>query len=300
MKSLIIALLISITFTVPIHAQRQATYALLGPVRTMRTETANILLTDGNYVEGPRILNMTVSFTEDGRRPELCIYDEKGSLGRRIVIKYEGRKQVESINYDGAGRMWLRRTHLHDAEGRTLENSTYNGEGSLRSKTTLTRNDLGQVIVSNEYDARGTLLEKVSFTYNDAGQVNSVEQSSYRADGTLSFRESQTVAEKRRERLSYNRDGSLAGRSVRVDQQIADYAPDGSLKKSTLIKKTGRLLEESTYNPDGTIRKESQIPDELDAYGNWIKQTKWVSDAQGTRPVKVTYRILTYYQGFRF
>ena len=57
----------------------------------------------------------------------------------------------------------------------------------------------------------------------------------------------------------------------------------------------GRLPEESTYNPDGTIRKESQIPDEVDAHGNWLKQTKWVSDSLGTRPVKVTYRVITYY-----
>jgi hypothetical protein len=34
---------------------------------------------------------------------------------------------------------------------------------------------------------------------------------------------------------------------------------------------------------------ESQIPDEFDSHGNWIKRTDWVT-MQGRRPVKVTYR----------
>jgi len=299
MKSLIIALLIAVTFTFPVQAQnkstREATYALIGPVRTVRTETASMLKKDGNYVEGPRILNMTVSFDEDGRRPELCLYDEKGSLSRRIVMRFEGGKQVEFLNYDGAGEMWLRGVNQYDAKGRPKENATYNGDGSLRSKTTFTRNALGQLIESAEYDAKGTLQDKFSNTFNAAGELTTVERSSYRADGSLSLRESTSVPEKRVESVTYNRDGSLAGKTIRVNQEITEYAADGSLKKSTHITSTGRLPEDSTYDPDGTIRKESQLPDEIDAHGNWIKQTKWVSDSQGTRPVKVTYRVITYY-----
>jgi hypothetical protein len=139
------------------------------------------------------------------------------------------------------------------------------------------------------------LIDKFSNTFNAAGVLMTVERSSYRTDGSLSLRESTNLPEKRVESVTYNRDGSLAGKSIRVDQQITEYAADGSLKKSTLITSTGRLPEESTYDPDGTIRKESQIPDEIDDHGNWIKQTKWVSDSQGTRPVKVTYRAITYH-----
>lgn len=299
LKSLIIALLMAVTFTFPVDAQdkttRWRTYALVGPVRTVRTETANVLKKDGQYVEGPRILNMTISFNEDGSRPELCLYDEKGSLSRRIVIRFEEGKQVEFLNYDGAGKMWLRGLNHYDAKGRTNEQATYNGDGSLRSKTTFTHNDLGQLIERAEYDARGTLLDKSSNTFSAAGELKTVERSSYRADGSLSLRESTNVPEKRVESVTYNPDGSLAGKSIRVNQEITEYAADGTLKKSTSITSMGRLPEESTYQPDGTIRKESQKPDEIDAHGNWIKQTKWVSDSQGTRPVKVTYRVITYY-----
>jgi hypothetical protein len=299
LKSIIVALLISVIFTFPAHAQdkttRERTYALVGPVRTVRTETANVLKKDGHYVEGPRILNMTISFNEDGNRPELCLYDERGSLSRRIVMRFEGKKQVEFLNYDGAGTMWLRGVDHYDAEGRAIGHATYNGDGSLHSKTTLTRNDRGQVTEVAQYDAKGTLLEKSSNTFNAVGELKSVERSSYRADGSLSRREAHNLTEKRSETITYNRDGSVAGKSIRVNQEITEYTPDGSLKKSTFITSMGRLPEELTYNPDGNTRKESQIPDEIDAHGNWIKQTKWVSDAQGAGPVKVTYRTITYY-----
>jgi hypothetical protein len=33
----------------------------------------------------------------------------------------------------------------------------------------------------------------------------------------------------------------------------------------------------------------------IDSHGNWTKQTKWISDAQGTKVATVTYRIITYY-----
>ncbi|MEP6913194.1 MAG: hypothetical protein ABI923_10595, partial [bacterium] len=172
----------------------------------------------------------------------------------------------------------------------------YNGDGSLRSKSTLTRNDRGQVIESAEYYPNGSLLDKFSNSYNDAGEMTTIKRVSYRPDGSLSLKESTNVPEKRVESVTYNRDGSIAGKSSRVNQQINEYAADGSLKKSTTITSMGRLPEESTYKPDGTIRKESQKPDEIDAQGNWIKQTRWVSDSEGTRPVKVTYQVITYYE----
>lgn len=302
-KSFIIALLIAVTFTLPLHAQkkttREMTYALVGPVRTIRTEIANVSEKDGHYVEGVRTLQMTVSFNEDGNRTELGLYDGMGSLSRRIVTKFEGRKPVEFLNYDGSGKVWLRTVVHYDAEDRVRETANYDGDGSLVSKTTSTRNALGQAIEVAEYDAKGTLLSKFSNRFNAAGELNTIERSFYSADGSLRRQEFYNASEKRLDKIAYNRDGSLAEKSIRVDQEITDYAADGSLKKNTFITSMGRLPDELTYNPDGTTRRESQIPDEIDAHGNWIKQTKWVSDSKGTRPVKVTYRVITYYYNFK-
>ena len=271
------------------------TYALLGPVRTVRTEVAQLSKKDGGYADGQRVLSMTVSFNEDGNRTELGLYDEKGSLVRRIVSRFEGRKIVEYLNYDGAGKMWLRGVNLYDAEGRVREKATYQGDGSLRSKTILKRNARGLVEEMAEQDAKGTVIDKISNTFDDAGALKTSERSMYRADGSLSLRELQNVPEKRSETVNYNADGSVAGKRVRANEEISEYAPDGSLKKITYLTNGGRLAEETAYNPDGTTKKDSEIPDEVDAHGNWTKQTRWVSDSQGTRPVAVTYRVITYY-----
>lgn len=302
MKSLIIALLIAVAFTPSVDAQdkpdKEMTYALVGPVRTVRTENANMLEKNGQYIEGTRVLSMTISFNEDGNRTELGLYDDKGSLSRRIVSKFDGKKMVEFLNYDSKGNMWLRGVEKYDAEGRSLEKATYNGDGSLRSKTIFTRNARGQLIEWAEYDAKETLLEKNINQFNEEGEVTTLERSFYGPDGSLKTRYAHTNnrKEKRVETDTFDGDGTLASKIVSANRkEITEYAADGSLRTSTILSNTGRLPDKVRYNPDGTTSKESQMLDEVDSHGNWIKSTKWVSDSQGTRPVTVSYRIITYY-----
>ena len=143
MKSFLTVLLVSLFLTLAVCSQdigdAWRTYSMHGPVRSFRTETAGILQKDGKSVEGTRLVSMTASFNEDGGRPELGMYDAKGTLVRRIVLKYEGKRQVEVINDDGADHMFMRGTTSYDDDGRNKENATYYGDGSLRSKTWLTR-----------------------------------------------------------------------------------------------------------------------------------------------------------------
>ncbi|HLA11744.1 MAG TPA: hypothetical protein VJ023_14245 [Pyrinomonadaceae bacterium] len=299
MKQLILGLVIAATFAPSANPQsmpdKEATYALAGPVRTVRMESATLIEKGRQYVEGPRVLNTTVLFNEDGNRTELGIYDEQGSLVRRIVSKFDGKRLTEFLNYDGAGRMWLRGVDDYDEAGRLKKKATYNGDGSLRSQTTLKRNDRGQVIEVTKHEANGTLLDKSIYKFDSRGELQSVDRSIYREDGSLSSKQSHDVREKRTETVSYEKDGTVAGKSVRVNQQITEYAPDGSLRRNTFIFNPGRLPERVTYSSDGNSNKQSPVPDEIDVHGNWTKLTEWVSDAQGTRPIKVHYRTITYY-----
>ena len=123
-----------------------ATYALKGPVRTFSVEVATFVSKGGDYVEGPRVAQMDASFNQDGNRTDLNIYNEKGVLSRRIVMKFDGRKMTEAINYDGTGKMWLRTVDVYDDKGLLKEELTYNGDGLLRSKKTFKRDELGQAI----------------------------------------------------------------------------------------------------------------------------------------------------------
>src|SRR5689334_9473951 len=102
MKTLKLLVLVAVMSIVG-HAQgsdAELTYALKGPVRSFKLEIATFVSKDGDYVEGPRVVQMEASFNQDGNRTDLNIYNDKGVLSRRIVMKFEGRKMTEAMNYD--------------------------------------------------------------------------------------------------------------------------------------------------------------------------------------------------------
>ena len=299
LKVLILVAFTSILAPALSHAQGRsmsdaaATYALKGPVRVFRTEVATVVLKDGDYIEGPRVVQMEARFNTDGNRTDLYMYD-KGILGRRIEMKFDGPRMTECINYDGAGNIWLRTVNAYDDEGRIKESVNYNADGSLRSKQTFKRNVRGQISESTEYSAAGVLLEQINNKFEGA-KLQISERKVYRPDGSLEATELYT-APNRKDTTTYRPDGSVATRSVRNGQEITHYNEDGSVQKVTTISDQGRLLDELNLNQKASPTRESQIPDQIDAQGNWTKQTKWFVDARGTRPLNVTYRAITYYE----
>lgn len=297
MKTLKVAVLVVLMSLVG-HAQEKsdadATYALRGPVRTFKIEVATFVSKDGGYVEGPRVAQMEASFNQDGNRTDLRMYNDKGGLSRRIVMKFDGKKMTEAINYDGEGRMWLRTVDVYNDQGKLKEETTYNGDGSLRTKKTYKRDELGQATEVSEYDAQGVLRDQFKNAF-DGPLLLTTERKVYREDGSLASISLYDAEKKRTEATAYNPDGSIANKTVRTAQQVEQYGPDGSLQKITTISVEHRLADEVVLNKDGSRKKESNAPDQLDAHGNWTKLTKWQTDSQGTRPLTVAYRMLTYY-----
>src|SRR5688572_5029217 len=181
---------------------RWNTYALKGPVKSVRAEAATYVLKDGEWVEGPRLLEMTVAFAEDGNRTEVCFYRE-GKLSRRIEDRYDqDGRQTEYLNYDGTGRMWLRGVFAYDDNGKVIEERTYHGSGALRSKKTLKRNEQGQVLEWVEYAANELLMEKLTNTFKD-GALATTFRSFHNPDGSLQRTEATDMATKRVESINY-------------------------------------------------------------------------------------------------
>jgi antitoxin component YwqK of YwqJK toxin-antitoxin module len=297
MKTLQVAVLVALLSFVG-HAQERsdadATYALKGPVRTMKVETATFVSKDSGYVEGPRVVQMEATFNQDGNRTDLLIYNDKGVLSRSIVMKFDGRKMTEALNYDGAGNMWLRIVDVYDEQSKVKEELTYNGDGSLRTKKTYKRDELGHALETSEYNAHGVLLDHFKNDF-DGPLLLTTERKVYREDGSLASTSFYEAEKKRSEATTYNPDGSVVNKTVRTGQQIEQYGPDGSLQKTGTISVQNRLVDEVVLNKDGSAKKESNAPDQLDAHGNWTKMTKLQTDSQGTRPLTVAYRTLTYY-----
>lgn len=268
------------------------THAIKGPVKSFRTEVATFVLQDGQHVEGPRVVREEAWFNTNGARTDYHIYHE-GILARRIVMKYDGRRLIETINYSGAGHAYLRIVNTYDDAGQVKEVNTYHGDGSLRSTRTFKRNPRGQITELTERSAEGVLMEEMKNTYEGKDLYSRVRKI-YDFTGTLTQEETYVAPNKKTE-ISYHRDGSVASKSVRIGQEMAHYGPDGSLQKATVIATEDRLLDEMTFKRDGPTTRQTQLPDELDQHGNWTKQTKWFADPKGTRPLTITYRALTYY-----
>jgi antitoxin component YwqK of YwqJK toxin-antitoxin module len=294
LKVVVLVALMSLVGHAQERSDAEVTYALKGPVRTLKLEVATFVSKDGDYVEGPRMPQMEASFNQDGNRTDLYIYNNKGVLSRRIVMKFDGRKMTEAINYDGAGVMWLRTVDVYDDNSRLKEELTYNGDGSPRSKKTYKRDELGHAIEVSEYNPKGVLLDQFKNTFEGPLLVTT-ERKVYREDGSLVSISLSEVKKRRSETTNYQPDGSIANKTVRTGQQVEQYGPDGSLQKTATISTEHRLVDEVVLNKDGSTQKESNAPDQLDAHGNWTKLTKWQTDSQGTRPLSVTYRTLTYY-----
>lgn len=278
------------------HAQSRTmadvTHAIKGPVKTFRTEVATFVLKDGQYVEGPRVVREEAWFNRNGARTDYHLYAD-GVLVRRIVMKYDGRKMLEAINYDGAGHAYLRIVNTFDETGQLKEKKTFHGDGLLRSTTTFKRNPRGQVTEFTERSAEGVLMEEMKNNY-EGKDLHSWVRKVYDSTGTLTQEETYVAPNKKTE-IRYQRDGSVASKSVRVGQEMAHFGPDGSLQKATVIATEDRLLDEMNFKMDVATTRHTQLPDEIDQHGNWTKQTKWFADPHGTKPLTITYRALTYY-----
>jgi antitoxin component YwqK of YwqJK toxin-antitoxin module len=294
LKVVVLVALMSLTTQGQERSMADATYALKGPVRNFRVEIAAFVSKDGDYVEGPRVAQMEASFNQDGNRTDLRIYNDKGVLSRRITMRFDGRRMTEAINYDGAGKMWLRTVDVCDEKRLLKEELTYNGDGSLRTRKTFKRDELDQAYEISEYNAQGVLLDEFKNTF-DGRFLLTTERKVYRENGSLASLSFYDTEKKRSEITTYQPDGSVANKTVRTAQQLEQYGPDGSLQKTATISAEHRLSDAVVLNRDGSRKRESNTPDQLDAHGNWTKMTKWQTDSQGTRPLSVTYRTLTYY-----
>lgn len=272
----------------------EATYALKGPVKTFRTEVATFVLQNGEYVEGPRVPQMEAAFNRDGNRTDFYMYDREGRLGRRIVMKYEGKNMIECINYGPAGNVYLRIVETYDELGQLKEENTYHGDGSRRSTTTYKRNARGQVVEKVERTAQNVVIETINNKF-EGSDLYTTERKLYDDTGKL-MQEETYVAPNKKTMVRYNREGSVITRSVRIGQEVATYGPDGSLQKATVIAPEDRLLDEMIIKKDEPTGRQTQLPEATDQHGNWTRQTKWSAEAKGTRPLTVTYRALTYYE----
>jgi TonB family protein len=276
---------------------------LIGPVRTIRTQSASLSVESGKVKEGKRV---TVS---------LQSFDPSGNLR-------------ESINYERNGAIVGKRVLSYNAQGAKTEEESFNSKGALTSKTVYILGDAGQVIQSDEYkdkelvaktlyiydeakrlaekrrEQKGSLESITGYKYDTAGRL--IETTSSNSSGEPTDRTVYTVTPEmiRVEKTNYKSkdSGQKAVRVYDAQKRATDIIFYGS-------KGTVSWEWRFTYDARGNVTGEEfgnefsfskwDYAYEYDPSGNWVKRTtsRWylISGKETPVPTEVQYRTIDYY-----
>lgn len=203
-------------------------------------------------------------------------YEVGAPMPLRTIIFNENGSKSEEVTFAKDGS--ISRKFVFSPEGNIIEKIDYSGgeeDSSLRAAYTYNDGNLSELSVNAPGDVNVSKLES---TYE--GNDNLTE-------------------------ALFSIGGSFMGRSVvthlKEGQQveIANYGPDGSLitKIVFFYDDNGDQREVAQYAPDGELLMKVVYTHELDATGNWVKETKaeWDSATARFEPKEVIYRTINYY-----
>jgi hypothetical protein len=137
---------------------------LKGPVETVRVRQATKLSEDGKQSESPLLLTHVVTYDQSGNRTELALYDQTGTLSRRIAYQYdpETKRRSGLITYNSQNAMVRKVTDKYGSNGLKVSSTVqvFDEDGTLFRKTELTFDTLGELIEVAEYKGDGSLIKK--------------------------------------------------------------------------------------------------------------------------------------------
>ncbi|HEX8141291.1 MAG TPA: hypothetical protein VF553_01770 [Pyrinomonadaceae bacterium] len=166
---------------------------LLGPVHTVRTETALVTCKLDKCEEGGRVESLNDEYDINGRAvgnrnrfiindpisrmlnypfdeniPEIekPTYREDGTLLYKDVFIFNNReRRSEWISYRADGSIQLRSIHLFNSQGRLTESRSYNASGILASWNVASYDENGNESESLSKKADGSLVHKSVYNY---------------------------------------------------------------------------------------------------------------------------------------
>jgi hypothetical protein len=247
-----------------------------GPVRSIRVEKADFVSRNGELVEGPRILLQTATYNEDGTRVEIASYQPDGLVAVHTIETYDpdGRR-LEKITLDSPrGAPANRMTWSYDDSKRMIGFTIRRPDGSVVGKTTYTYAGNLRFQHTENYDRNGLVISKI--------------------DATLDMKTH------RMESVAQNPEGVAQRTSAFTDtanSQTYEATLNGAMVDKTVSTRVGTGAQVTQYTPNGAIKNQSHIQNEVDSHGNSIK-TVWFEGQVGTdvsRPVSIYYRTFEYY-----
>lgn len=255
---------------------------LIGPVRTVRVETARVSDVSGQFVEGKRALAQFDSFDEKGNVVGSSVFNPDGSPNRKLGWGYtydtKGR-ETERTFLNAEGALTSRAVSVYDEQGRKVEMTFYNPSGTVNHIETFAYDDRGKLIREVHLNPDGTIRNTSIYTYDTGGQLT--EWSGHKPDGTLSQRKVSTYDQKGRE------------------TEWAIYRGDGTpaMSQRRSYDERGNVMESLRYGNGVLVGRETYTY-EFDARGNWVKRRAvWEALKDGISQTgrEVNYRTITYY-----
>lgn len=210
MIKLVATLLLNLVFTCPVVAQIKPDREidrLIGPVKSVRVESAKLVSRSERWVEKRRELERTISYDSQGNMAKQTIYTDRPTvttIGYRYDKSGNRSENITSEGPPGASSSYraygdsdrggstgdgdrraislARRVFKQDAAGNRIEETMY-GRGSVISGVFYHEYDQKEQRIGTTLTSAGRVINKWVHTYDDKGNV--VETAKYTEGGYL-------------------------------------------------------------------------------------------------------------------
>lgn len=277
---------------------------LAGAVQTMRTEFSSLSDEYGNRRNGPRTELSLYTFDTMGNNTEILHHEKNGPVSSRTVTVYNtAGLKTESTTYKGKDKLSAKTVYKLDEKGRVAEVAKYDEKNALLSRTVSTYDEAGRCI-QQQREEKGEPASTVNYKYDASGRL--LEFAATSSSGDLLSKTVYAYAADviRIERTVYE-DKKVAQKIIRINNrqnhktEIGFYRADNTIswKWSFVYDERGLVTGEEFASE--TLYSKYDYAYEIDAQGNWTKQTKsrWyrVAGKPTPIPVEAFYRTITYF-----
>jgi hypothetical protein len=270
---------------------------LFGYVKSIREETAEILIKNGKPVEKKRILNSVETFDVSGKQLTHFLYDSDGKdliSGETFIYDASGRLIEKEIEHTEFLHLCDKKTYLYNQSGQPVEEQCFIENGKLVGKRLF------------RYDPNGLLFEEESISliekpiyFNDYLTRRKFDELGREIEiATLKKVNDEWQPEDFRMRFYkwifvYDSRGHISKRiQIKPDETIFLISESSNDDK-------GNEIETIYCNAEGMINDVGRYEYEYDKQGNYVKEIsyEWINENGKTyfQPEEKTYRKIEYF-----
>ena len=237
---------------------------------------------------------------------------ERGGAERRLsqedFYDRQGRK-TDEVRYGGDGKVTARRVLSYDTVGRLEEAAEYAAGGALINKKRYAY--AGGRVEELTYRADGSLLPgRTVNSFDEEGRLVSVETvggeppslkfvAAYR-DGGKTVEVTMCAGDLAAGMIAPGASGAVVLSDAAATRMKEVGLCGGSYLTSRtvfMLDERGLITEAAIYTHDNILISREGQARELDARGNWVKETRsrWNAEMDSFEPFEVRERVITYY-----